>query len=504
MQPTYEYEKIINGVQGYILWGIVFVIIAFLGLIGNIITIIVLKKESITTNLNILLIALAISDILAPIANVLLAISFYHLSTPYGNSVDFLIFNDILRHFIQPLSTMFTMSSSWILTLTTLFRLIAVMLPLRARSIINKRFAYLCLFIIFGFGLVSILPLYASLIRKIKCTRDSKLQYVAFDMEITSELMAKYYIPMIQTLSFYLPWCLALILWLFLLKALKKSEKSFNVTFTSKDSPTLAEPMIDHSKHYLTHHSLFPQRHDNSSILSHVSIHNMDSRISNAQTRLKSYNRITLMVVVLTFTNLICRLFTFVFIFEIIYNEYLKSKSVGIDYQLDDVTVDQNSTDYQVPTLPNSRIHFPKFLAYSLLLNNIFLCINHSCNIFIYTFTNPRFRKNLIGLFKSICDYKDFKSSSPNDKIMTSTYNHNRNNVIGNDEFVNLHVNINYKRDMNKKVFKWTSLLECLCNCCKYSKRDKHLRNESKTNSTNSKVNSINRSGKFKFSSYRI
>lgn len=48
-----------------------------------------------------------------------------------------------------------------------------------------------------------------------------------------------------------------------------------------------------------------------------------------------------------------------------------------------------------------AKAQYPKFLAYSLLLNNIFLCINHSCNILIYTLTNPRFKKNLLNLLKS-------------------------------------------------------------------------------------------------------
>lgn len=85
-----EYESIVNGTQGYILWGIVFVLIAFLGCIGNIVTIIVLKRDPIMTTLNILLIALAISDILAPQANALLAASFYHLQPKYGHSAEFL------------------------------------------------------------------------------------------------------------------------------------------------------------------------------------------------------------------------------------------------------------------------------------------------------------------------------------------------------------------------------------------------------------------------------
>lgn len=198
MQSNLEYETIINGKQGYVLWGIVFVLIAFLGCIGNIVTIIVLKRDPIMTTLNILLIALAISDILAPLANALIALTFYHMSNRYGDSVEFLVVSDILRHIIQPLSTMFTMSSSWIVTTTTLFRLIAVLWPFKARTLINRRFALLSLLIIFGMSLAAIMPLYASLIRKVKCTRDMKHQYLAFDMEVTSELMAKAYMPMIQ------------------------------------------------------------------------------------------------------------------------------------------------------------------------------------------------------------------------------------------------------------------------------------------------------------------
>lgn len=467
MQPAFEYEQIINGAQGFILWGIVFVIIAFLGLIGNIITIIVLKKEPILTNLNILLIALAISDILAPMANALLAISFYHMSKPYENSVNFLIFNDILRYFIQPLSTMFTMSSSWILTTTTLFRLIAVMLPFQARSIISKRFAIICLFLIFGLGLVSIFPLYANLIRKTKCTRDNQVKYIAFDMT-SSEFMGKYYVPIIQTLCFYLPWCLALILWLFLLKALRKSEKTFNFSVNSKDSPRNSTLLKNSFKnHNIFGHSVHSHNLENSSIHNHNPVQN--SRINNAKTRQKSYNRITLMVVVLTFTNLFCRLFTFVFIFEVIYNQFLKSKYLPDDNEINDLLT-QNETNYQQPFnyfVLNSKYHFPKFLAYSLLLNNIFLCINHSSNIVIYTITNPRFRRNLMDFFGII------------DPIMSKKMNtnlHERNSLIANrntiihSEFChfNNRVNTSIVRQKNKRSFNLRNLLEGLCNCCKY------------------------------------
>lgn len=149
-------------------------------------------------------------------------------------------------------------------------------------------------------------------------------------------------------MSFYLPWLIALTLWIFLLRSLRRSERNFNAPFITKDSPstnTLAmQPFIQQHpnanmvNHNVQHHNssnnhaggIFSKRPSNIEMLydaqgsgksfsnggTHI-LNNNDSRINNAQTRLRSYNRITLMVVVLCFTNLICRVFTFVFIFEV-------------------------------------------------------------------------------------------------------------------------------------------------------------------------------------------
>jgi hypothetical protein len=58
-EPNQEFEKIINGLQGYVIWGILFEAIAVLGFIGNFSIILVLKYEPISS-LTILLIALAV------------------------------------------------------------------------------------------------------------------------------------------------------------------------------------------------------------------------------------------------------------------------------------------------------------------------------------------------------------------------------------------------------------------------------------------------------------
>ncbi len=179
------------------MWGIVFVLITFVGTIGNIITILVLKNDPFISPLTILLIALAISDILAPQANAFISFSHYHLTKKYSDSVFYLKYSDFLRYVIQPLSTMFTMSSSWIVTTATLFRLIAIILPLRARSLITKKCVYISLVIIFGMGLISIIPIYSSLIMVTKCTKQTRIEYKGLTIQMNSDILQQAYIPFV-------------------------------------------------------------------------------------------------------------------------------------------------------------------------------------------------------------------------------------------------------------------------------------------------------------------
>ena len=405
------YETIINGVQGYYLWGVVFVLIAYLGCIGNTIIILALRKDPVKTTLSYLLISLSVSDILAPQANALLGFSFYHLSPTYGDSIEFLQFENILRFIIHPLSTMFTMSSSWIVTLTTLFRLIAVKYPFTARRLINKQKAVRSLMAIFGVSLVSITPLYTHLKLTIKKTPDQTRDYVAFEMKEFNPVMKKAYTPFIQTMCFYLPWSLALIFWIFLIKSLRKSSREFGFDIVSRQN-SRRESRLESSVYlkketYSQSFRMSPMR---------------DSGMSNVGMRSRSYNKITLMVSVLCFTNLICRVFTFCFVFEVIFNEFFAGMDDSFDSYRKNLTstqmdfilnITQNQSYVQsdlnqsmasapaIYTLENAKSRFPIFFSYSLLLNNIFLCIDHSINIFIYWFTNPRFKRDVFALFRN-------------------------------------------------------------------------------------------------------
>jgi hypothetical protein len=413
-----EYERIINGKPGYILWGVLFVLLTIFGNIGNIVTIIVLKRDPIISTLTILLIGLAISDILAPQANALLAFTHYHLSHRYANSVAFLKFNNYVRFLVQPLGSMFTMSSSWIITTTTLFRLIAVMCPFKARTLINKRFAIGSLLCIFLFSLASMIPIYASLVTKVRCTFDRKHAYFGYDIDIKSDILKIAYIPVLQILCFYLPWLTSLLLWFFLIRSLRNAERSFN---PPKESFYSGSTMSNYAHYNSQSYSSSTKRNSshknvNGSVCSTtttatatatlVGLHGddyiADVRMNFVQNRIRSYNRITLMIVVLCFINLICQLFTFVFIFELVYNKivfssYLSFMSNNVDNVNNSTVIEEAKIRFL-----DAKSRFPKFLSYSLLLNNICLGINHSCNLFIYTFTNPRFKHNLINLIKRL------------------------------------------------------------------------------------------------------
>ncbi len=299
-------------------------------------------------------------------------------------------------------------------------------MPLKAKQLINKRYTYLSLILIFGCSLISIIPLYASLHKKQKCTKGDNQQlvlYEAFDMQVNSELMVKFYLPTIQSLSFYIPWLISLILWLFLLRSLRKSEKDFRMNIRETETTLRRrwnnQPSISRfdslifdinltdsnnltkAKQKIKRKNINKTESISSSILNRSNITQFEQ--ASSFNRTSSVNKVTLMVVVLCFTNLVCRLFTFVFLFEVIYNEYMKSKYQNMEdtYFNASLVYDElySNNTINFKASENTRSQFPKFMSYSLLLNNVFLCINHSCNIFIYTFTNPRFKKNVIRLF---------------------------------------------------------------------------------------------------------
>lgn len=219
------------------------------------------------------------------------------------------------------------MSSSWIMTATTLFRLIAVKMPLKARSIINKRLAYTTLLLIYGFGLISIIPIYMSVFKTHKCTNDFKI-YQTIGIR-PSMFMSKMYTPTMQVMCFYIPWLIALITWIFLLRSLKKHNENTNyliggnyksdrkhsktvsVKYTNgrpKTSITMEEVPEDiiasgDERSVISVKSILKPPSVSHKLFVHALLVNQKQRCSNSTI----YNKITLTVVVLCFTNLVSR-----------------------------------------------------------------------------------------------------------------------------------------------------------------------------------------------------
>ena len=265
------------------------------------------------------------------------------------------------------------------------------------------------------------------------------------------------------------------------MRSLRQSERNFNFnfTFSSKDSKNMpqsinnsiyntvdtqfrnGESFRNHPSNEISSHAKLLRSHSKKNEANDMLPRNGDSRVNNAQIRMRTtrFNKITLMVVVLCFTNLICRVFTFVFIFEAIFNQYIRKEPINIsdeasvyessNFENSNSTYDlsKSNLDVEAYIQESAKTKFPKFMSYSLLLNNIFLCINHSCNILIYTFTNPRFKRNLISLFKHNLFCRKCLTKKKN---TINNMNNNNNNQNQND-LDNMNQNeINYNENINK------------------------------------------------------
>ena len=242
------------------------------------------------------------------------------------------------------------MSSSWIVTTTTLFRLIAVVAPLKSRILITKKVAYYTLAVIYGFGLISIIPIYSRLMYVEKCTKHTKIRFKGLGIQVlAASFIQKVYTPGLnhfsfyqykpdsfilknffkgmQVMCFYLPWIIALFLWFFLLRSLKNHDKNLHYSFGNvkrcqsiNNSNTDSNIQLFKGKNrknssYLEMKHRLTKSTPNTAESS-INSHNKKV-ISISKLRSRNVNKISLTVVVLCFTNLICRYVFTVLIFKV-------------------------------------------------------------------------------------------------------------------------------------------------------------------------------------------
>ncbi|CAF1074044.1 unnamed protein product [Adineta steineri] len=214
---------------------------------------------------------------------------------------------NFINLYVMPLATGATFCSNWIVVTITSFRLTIVLKPLYSQLYCSSRNEKKVLIIIFFFSILSITPYYY-------------YQSHADALNVLKVISA--------ILSLLVPWVICVILWILLLRIVNREIGSKK------------------SREFILHSEIITQR-------------------------LKSKSRITKMILIICFCNIICQL------------PVLILTILGL--------INDNPCGYI------SAI----FFVCLLFLSNLLLIVNHSINFFIYSLTNTKFRCAL----KIMCRY---------------------------------------------------------------------------------------------------
>ena len=293
-------------------------------------------------SLSFYLTCLTLCDFLAAQPSVILAFMYYHLTERFSDSFMFFKTYQFIKVFINPFGLLFSMCSNWIITLATLYRLIALKYPIRSRDFDRKKYSIYTLLCLFLCGTICIIPMFSLVVNRVYCKLNSKR---VFTIDLTSErISARIYMILLNILFYYLPWIFSLFLFIFLLRLLRNAEPVKNPSIFSNT----------HGKTVRRFLKRFNIR---------ISLEN------------KAINRITLMTSILLFIYLFLQFLTFISTkFEITFKQ--------IEISLLD---DNNQTIIS---------------KYGFLFNHLFFAINHSFKFFVYYFVNQRFKRDFMSLFK--------------------------------------------------------------------------------------------------------
>jgi hypothetical protein len=291
---------------------------------------------------NNLLQGLAISDIVAPTLACIPHIIYYYGPKTNGKLISF------VNSFVMPVATGATFCSNWIgkidffnsnvvlyffLVVTiTCFRLMIVVKPLYSQVYCSSRNERKALIIIFIFSILSIVPYY--------CYRPhTNAQNI---LRVISAV-----------LSLLCPWVICVFLWISLIRIVNR------------------EIGAKKSKEFILHSEVVAQR-------------------------LKSKSRITKMVLIICFFNIICQL------------PVLILTIFGL--------IDGNPCG-----------HIPAIIFVCLLfLSNLLLIVNHSINFFIYSLTNCKFRYTLKVMCRHCCICHDYFPNRTMTQRQMMTYDDQR------------------------------------------------------------------------------
>ena len=281
--------------------------------VGNLLTLIVLNRRLMhKSGLNNLLQGLAISDLLAPTIACIPHIIYYYGPRTNNHVIEF------VNVYVMPIATGATFCSNWtgklswtcsfvsslfvcLVLVITSFRLIVVVKPFYPQVHSSSRNEKKALLVIFSFGILSIVPYY----------------YYHSDIDSQNVLRV-----ISAVISLLIPWVICVILWILLIRIVNR------------------EIDAERSQRFILSPEIIVQR-------------------------LKSKSKITRMVLIIGFFNIICQLPVFILtIFGLI---------------------NGNPCGYFSAV----------FFVGLLFTSNLLLIVNHSINFFIYSLTNSKFRLTL-------------------------------------------------------------------------------------------------------------
>lgn len=120
-------------------------------------------------------------------------------------------------------------------------------------------------------------------------------------------------------MCFYLPWIIALVLWIFLLRSLKNHDKNLHYSFgnltkrhqsiESRISQPNTQSFIERDQRNLSECLKMRQKSSRAPLETFTNSNSNGNRkvVTVSKLRSQNVNKLTLTVVVLCFTNLICR-----------------------------------------------------------------------------------------------------------------------------------------------------------------------------------------------------
>ncbi|KAK4470812.1 hypothetical protein MN116_006330 [Schistosoma mekongi] len=233
LNKTTDYSNLVGSFRAYIS-----PIIAIIGILGNCFIIIIFLQEKMKSRFSIYSIFLAISNMIILIMNTLID-DFLGRGLYYATYQQIYFKLDTISifwcKFVEYLSNTMYFTSSYLIVIFSIDRLLTIHQPITFYSIYHKQWAYIACIIIYLLGILSNTPLLY--VQTLMIDKSSRTNFTC--RMISEHPIAKFTITFETIITFTLPFCLVLILNIFIciqLWTLKMNRITLLPTDTSRNN----------------------------------------------------------------------------------------------------------------------------------------------------------------------------------------------------------------------------------------------------------------------------